>query len=202
MQLSDIEPLLGNINLNLTTKVLLIFPNSCNPENTKRPSFYVNILSQNLCGCDLSWDKQLLCRLKYSVSYGREDEFQPKININSTFWALAEGISGCSLIGSCLLVLAALLWLLTNGWRWCAWHFVANLRVLLLWAFCICWAVRVYICAPSEEQGSCIDTTHQSLQDEDVNNLHAFNWWGYCESSSSNTFLLLTVPGFKGQNLT
>lgn len=135
MQLSNIEPLLGNINLNLTTKVFLIFPNSCNQENTKRPSFYVNSLSQNLYECDLSWDKHLLCTLKYSVSYGREDEFQPKININSTFQALAEGISGCSLIGSCLLVLAALLWLLTNGWRWCAWHFVANLSPATLGIF-------------------------------------------------------------------
>lgn len=134
VQLSDIESLLGNTNLNLTTKDFLIFPNSCNQENTKRPSLYVNSLPQNLCGCDLSWDKHLLCTLKYSVSFGREDEFQPKININSTFRALAEGISGCSLIGSCLLVLAALLWLLTNGWRWYAWHFIANFRVLLLWA--------------------------------------------------------------------
>lgn len=148
MQLSDIEPLLGNINLNLTTKVFLIFPSSCNQENTKSPSFYVNSLSQNLCGCDLSWDKHLLCTLKHSVSFGREDEFQPKININSTFRALAESISGCSLIGSCLLVLAALLWLLTNGQRWCAWRFVANLRVLLLWAFLnLLSGACVYLCS-------------------------------------------------------
>lgn len=147
MQLSDIEPLLGNINLNLTTKVFLIFPNSYNQENTKRPSFYVNSLSQNLCGCDLSWDKHLLCTLKYSVSFGSEDEFQPKININSTFWALAESISGCSLIGSCLLVLAALLWLLRNGWRWCAWHFVANLRVLLWASLHLLSSVLVYLCS-------------------------------------------------------
>lgn len=59
----------------------------------------------------------VLCTLKYSASYGREDEFQPKININSAFQALAEDISGHSLIGSCLLVVAALLWLLPNGQR-------------------------------------------------------------------------------------
>lgn len=142
------ESLLGNINLNLTTKVFLIFPNSCNQENTKRPSLYVNSLSQTLCGCDLSWDNHLLCTLKYSVSFGREDEFQSKININSTFWALAEGISGCSLIGSCLLVLAALLWLLTNGWRWCAWHFVAHFRVLLLWATLhLLGNAHIYLCS-------------------------------------------------------
>lgn len=60
---------------------------------------------------------------------------------------------------------------------------------------CICWAVDTYICAPFEEQVSCIETIHQSLQDEGVNNLHQFNWWGCCKSSSSNTFALLTVPG-------
>lgn len=140
------------------------------------------------------------CTLKYSVNYGREDEFQPKININSTFWALAEGISGCSLIGSCLLVLAALLWLLRMGeddvpdillqiWESCYFEHL-----------CICWAVHVYICS-FEERVSCIETIHQSLQDEDINNLHQFNWWGCCKSSFSNTFTLLTVPGFNGQNL-
>lgn len=73
-----------------------------------------------------------LCTLKYSVSYGRGDEFQPKLNINSVFQALAECISGPGLMGSCLLVAAALLWLLPKGQRGHALHFFIGIRVLLL----------------------------------------------------------------------